>query len=334
VLGAFNPTAVRLPNKKILLYLRISEGFDMKADVLKFPKIISDKYDIEIEKIPRKQLERERKSYAHLDHHARLEHISHFNKVILDETGFNVEEIDEKPIFTGTDKDGNYGVEDPRIVKIGKNYYMTYVSISYTEDICTSLAASSNLKDWKRKGIIFRKQNKDVVLFPEKIKGKYVALHRPQGDFEFNGPSIWISHSKDILYWGDEKMIMEVRDNAFDSERIGAGPPPIKTEKGWLLIYHGTKVFREKLIYSVGAALLDLKDPSKIIARSSPNKPLLFPEKKHEKRGYISNVIFPTAAIWDLNKKDLLIYSGAGDKVTTVKKIPIDYIFKNMVPVK
>jgi predicted GH43/DUF377 family glycosyl hydrolase len=330
VKGAFNPAAIRMPNGKIVLYVRVAEGFNMRASILKFPKIVSDKYDIEIEEIPNKKV-LGKKEVIELPHEiVRLKTMSHFRRVILDKTGFNVEEIDQKPIFTGTPSDGNYGVEDPRIVKIKDKYYMTYVSVSDTEDVSTSLAVSSDLKNWERKGIIFRKQNKDVVLFPEKISGKYIALHRPQGDFEFDGPSIWISHSDDMIHWGEEKNIIEVRKSGFDVDRIGSGPPPFKTKKGWLLIYHGVRVGRGKKIYSTGVALLDLKNPEKVLARSSSNKPLFEPKHDYEKKGFENNIIFPTGIVLDSNKKDLLIYFGAADKVTSVKKVSLDYIFKNL----
>jgi len=333
VKGAFNPAAIRMPNGKIVLYVRVAEGFDMRSKTLKFPKIVSDKYDIEIEEIPNRRV-LGKKEVIELPHDiVRLKTISHLRRVILDKTGFNVEEIDQKPIFTGIPSDGNYGVEDPRIVKIGDTYYMTYVSVSSTEDVSTALAVSKDLKKWERKGIIFRKQNKDVVLFPEKINGKYVALHRPQGDFEFDGPSIWISHSDDMIHWGEEKNIIEVRKSGFDVDRIGSGAPPFKTKKGWLLIYHGVKIVRGKRIYSTGATLLDLKNPEKVLARSPSNKPLFEPKYDYEKKGFENNILFPTSIVQE-NKKNVLIYFGAADRVTSVKKVPLDHIFKNMEPVK
>ena len=196
--------------------------------------------------------------------------------------------------------------------------------------VSTSLAVSKNLEKWERKGIIFREQNKDVVLFNEKIKGKYVAFHRPEGFFEFSRPSIWISYSPDLVYWGREKSILQPRRDSWDSDRVGAGAPPIKTKKGWLLIYHGVRRKDDTTFYSAGAVLFDLKNPEKILARSPAKKPLIEPMKNYEKTGFMNNVIFPTGAIIDLKGKDLLIYCGGADSIVSVKKIRIDDILKSM----
>jgi len=267
------------------------------------------------------------------DGSCRLPNISHLRRVILSKDGFKVEKIEQNPYFVGKTNDGDYGVEDPRITKIGKKYYMTYVGVSQFQGVSTYLAVSNDLKKWKRLGLIFREQNKDAVLFPEKINGEYVALNRPESTLHFTKPSIWISYSKDLIYWGKDKNLMRPREKSWESERIGGGPPPLKTKKGWLIIYHGLKSGK-KSSYSAGAALLDLKNPEKIIARSPINKPLIKPIQKHEKKGFINNVVFPTGLVPDLDGKHLLIYSGAADSYTTVKKIAIKDIFKNMEPVK
>lgn len=106
--------------------------------------------------------------------------------------------------------------------------------------------------------------------------------------------------------------------------------PPIKTKDGWLEIYHGVKEVRGKKVYSGGAVLLDLKNPEKVLARSPFDKPLLTPSRTHEKKGFINNVVFPTAAIKDIDSNSLLIYSGGADSVITVKKLNLKDIFNNM----
>jgi len=332
--GVLNPAAIRLPNKKIMLYVRVAESY-INRDSKKpwqFPIIISkDNYETISEEIPEEEIESRDRNVIYLKSGiCRLTNISHFRKVILKEDGFKVESISQTPDFTGIPGDEEYGVEDPRITKIGSNYLMTYVSISKKNGISTSLVLSSDLKKWKRKGIIFSEQNKDCVLFPEKIDGKYVAFHRPETLFEFSKPGIWISHSKDLIYWGKEQSVLKPRLKSWESERVGSGAPPIKTEKGWLLLYHGVYLKNEKVVYSVGAALFDLKHPEKIIARSPQDKPLIKPLKPYEKKGYTSNVIFPTGAIQSLNKKDLVIYSGGADSVVSVQKIAIKDILKSM----
>ena len=332
--GAFNPAAVRLQDKKIALYVRIAEsaGFGQK-NMTTCPVMSSEsEYKANYQKINEKDIIRRGKwGEMYLkDGSCRLPTISHFRKAILSSDGFSVENIGNKPIFTGIPGESDYGVEDPRIIEMDGKYYMTYVSISNNEGVSTCLAVSKNVDSWTRNGIIFREQNKDAVIFPEKIKGKYVALHRPEGFFKFSRPSIWISYSPDLVYWGRERSILRPRHDSWDSRRIGGGAPPIKTKKGWLIIYHGVREEGEESVYCAGAVLLDLKNPEKIIARSPTNKPLFQPEEDYETRGFINRVVFPTGAVVSLDEKSLLIYYGGADSITAVKQIDFDEIFKQM----
>ena len=333
VKGVLNPGAIRLPNGKILLFVRVAEQYHLHGGkLLHCPVIASGEgYTTKTEKIRKTDIVRKENNVVFLKNGScRLTTFSHFRKIILKANGFDIEHIGEKPVFTGTPTEGQDGVEDSRITKIKGKYLLTYVAVSLNEGVSTSLAVSRDLVHWKRKGIIFREQNKDVVIFPEKIKGKYVALHRPEGFFSFSKPSIWISYSPDLVYWGREKSIIQPRPNSWEQERIGSGAPPIKTNKGWLEIYHGVRQKGHKKIYSAGAILLDLKNPEKILARSPINKPLFAPTEKHEKKGFISNVVFPTGAIMDLNKKDLLVYLGGADSVISVKKLRLKDILNHM----
>ena len=268
--GVLNPGAVRLPDKRVLLLVRVAESaIPKEGTMMSCPIMSSEKeYSFHYQHIHEKEVVRKgRWGEMYLkDGSCRLPTISHFKKVILKSDGFKVEEIYQKPAFTGMSGEGDYGVEDPRIIKMGKDYLMTYVSISTNEGVSTSLAISEDLNKWERKGIIFREQNKDVIIFPEKIGDKYVAYHRPEGFFEFSRPGIWISYSPDLIYWGREKSILRPRQNSWDDIRIGAGAPPLKTKRGWLLIYHGVRNNGEKSVYSAGAVLVDLKNPEKIIA--------------------------------------------------------------------
>ncbi|MFQ5531887.1 MAG: glycoside hydrolase family 130 protein [Candidatus Nanoarchaeia archaeon] len=334
--GVLNPAAVRVDGK-IILYTRVAEVAGSKHKQLKTcPVVMSEEdYKKHYKKLHKEKVFKMAGSVVQIKNGmCRLSTISHFRKVELSSDGMTVKKIHQHPAFVGKEGDGKYGVEDPRIVKIGNTYYMTYVAVMGHEGVCTNLAISKDLRKWERKGIIFREQNKDAFLFPEKIRGRYVALHRPEGFFEFSKPSIWISHSPDMKYWGDEKSIMRPRKDSWEEHRMGGGAPPIKTKKGWLLIYHGVKNVRDKSTYSAGAALLDLKDPSKVIARSPKNKPLIKPGEKYEKSGFIDNVVFPTGAVLSNDKKDLLIYAGGADSIVSVKKIAIKDIFRHMKKVK
>jgi len=335
--GIFNPGAIRMSNGQIILYVRVAERGNLKnGKLLQCPVVVSRKeYKLELKKIEKNEILKQNGNILYLKTgECRLTTMSYFKRVILDKTGMNVKTLEPKPIFTGLPTESNYGVEDPRIIKLGDKYLMTYVSLSSTEGVSTALAISKDLIKWKRKGIIFRTQNKDVVIFPEKINNRFVALHRPESSFVFSRPSIWIAYSKDLIYWGRDKSILRPREKSWDSLRIGSGPPPIKTKKGWLVIYHGVKEIQEKdvekKIYSAGAVLLDLKDPSKILARSPKKKPLFEPSHKHEKEGFVENVIFPTGIVRDLDKDYLLIYSGEADKLISVRRMKIDDILNSM----
>src|SRR3989344_7851609 len=199
VVGTFNPGAMRLPNGNIVLYVRVAE---------------------------RRKKDTESKSemdFVFRDGTKRLTYISHFRRVILDKTGFIVKSIDKKPSFQGLNNDGEYGIEDSRITKIGDSYYMTYVALSNTSNVSTNLAVSKDCLNWERRGIIFRMQNKDVVIFPEKINDNYVAFNRPEGNFQFSPPKIWISFSEDLKLWGNSRPVVLSKKGHWDYARVGAG---------------------------------------------------------------------------------------------------------------
>jgi len=329
--GVLNPGGVRGKDGRICLYVRVAETpVGKKKDFYKCPIIVSKKgYHASTDEINKRKIEFKDRNVLHLKGgDCRLTDISHLKAVYLDREGFNVDRIDDAPAFTGIPGESDYGVEDARIVKIGRKYYMTYVAVSKWNGVSSALAVSSDLKKWKREGIIFQEQNKDVVLFPEKIKGRYVALNRPESAFGFSKPSIWISYSKDLIYWGREQALLRTRDNSWEDTRNGAGPPPLKTKKGWLVIYHGVHSVGKKLTYSAGAALLDLKNPENILARTPKRKALFSPTEKYERGGFVKNVVFPTAMVE--SGRDLLIYSGGGDSVISVRKISLREIFRSL----
>ncbi len=331
--GVLNPAAVRMQNKKIFLYARIAEHHVPHGETaLTCPIITSQtEYETSEQKIKKREIESQENNLIYLKSGiCRLTNISHFRKVILSQDGFNVESISNDPNFVGRANSSEYGVEDPRIVYIDGKYFMTYVSVSVRTGVSSCLAVSRDLDKWERKGVIFREQNKDSVLFPEKINGRYMALNRPEVFYDFHRPGVWISYSPDLVYWGRENSLFFSRGNSWENERIGAGAPPIRIKEGWLLIYHGVENKDGGNIYSVGAILLDLKNPERILARSPADGPLIPPTKSYEKEGFMKNVVFPTGAVIDLNGKDLLIYSGGADSVVSVKKIPIRDILESM----
>lgn len=339
VKGVLNPGGIRTEDGKIVLYVRVAEApIYSSSSYLKCPVVISEKeYETASETVHKRAIAKIDPDVPNMiflkDKICKLTTLSHLRKVILDESGHKVEYVDKLPTFVGRPGTSEYGVEDGRITKIGNTYYMTYVAVSDKNGVSTSLAESKDLTHWTRRGLIFQEQNKDVVLFPERINGLYVALNRPESSFKFSKPNIWISYSPDLVFWGKEKSLMDTRKNSWEAERNGAGPPPIRLKEGWLLIYHGVCLKRKKSHYSAGAALLDLKNPEKVLARTSKDNPLMIPETKFERTGFVNNVVFPTAAIPTANGKELLIYAGGADSIITVRKFSIAEILKNLVKV-
>jgi beta-1,2-mannobiose phosphorylase / 1,2-beta-oligomannan phosphorylase len=237
-----------------------------------------------------------------------------------------------------------YGIEDPRLVEVDHQTYVSYVVLSNYVDqkpvASTALATTTDFNDYIRLGIITSRgsDNKDVVLFSENINQrssneneteastKYLFLHRPSSwvgsVYGVDRPSIWIGEGSSLTNFEKHTLLIKP-DQQWEMLKVGAGPPPIKTKHGWLLIYHGVN---ENHVYRAGAALLDLNDPSKVLGRTK--RPILEPKEPYEKFGDVNNVVFPTGAC--IMDGKLLVYYGAADKVcclaTAELENLIDYI--------
>lgn len=210
----------------------------------------------------------------------------------------------DKPVFTPIGILESKGCEDPRLVSLEGKFYMTYTAYSL-KGVRVSLASTRNFIKWERFGVVLPDmENKDAVLFPEKIGGRYIMLHRPMDPPR----SIWIAYSNDLVRWGDFKKVMAPIEGRWDGVGIGSASPPVKTERGWLLIYHGID---KDGVYRLGAALLDLDDPSRVIGRYP--EPILEPEEDYELRGEVREVVFG-CGICEMEDK-YFIYYGAADKV-------------------
>ncbi len=183
------------------------------------------------------------------------------------------------------------GIEDPRITEIEGVYYVMYTAYSkYGPRI--ALAKTEDFSHYERIAIVSEPGNKDGILFPERINGEYVRLDRPIGK---GVGSMWVSYSKNLVDWGKSEILMTPRQGMWDSYRIGASVPPIRTEHGWLEIYHGVKKTAAGPIYRIGTVMLDLEKPDKVIARS--NQPILSPRADYERIGDVGNVAFACGAI-------------------------------------
>ena len=155
--------------------------------------------------------------------------------------------------------------------------------------------------------------NRNGVLFPRKIGGKYMLLNRPSDNGHTPFGDIFISAGPDLVHWGEHRWVMGTR-GSWESTKIGAGPVPIETSEGWLLIYHGVLTSCNGFVYHYGAALLDLDEPWKVRYRAEPY--LMSPQRDYECVGDVPNVVFPCAALHDTQRDRLAIYYGAADTVT------------------
>jgi len=243
--------------------------------------------------------------------------------------GFTFERKNEIA-FGPTEGYEKYGIEDPRLVTIDNQLYFSYVVLSdYVVKGpvgSTALATTTDFHNYTRLGIITSKgsDNKDVVLFPEKINQNYVLLHRPRSwvgpKFGIDKPSIWIAEGNTLSNFEKNTILMKPEQD-WEELKIGSGPPPIKTKHGWLLIYHGVD---KDLIYRTGAALLDLNNPGKVIARTK--EPVLQPQESYERIGDVNNVVFPTGAC--VIDEKLHVYYGGADKVCCLAVVELNALLQ------
>lgn len=205
-------------------------------------------------------------------------------------------------------RDDYRGVEDPRVTPLDGLFYMTYTAYG-VNSYFPMIARSENLITWEDVGPLERAQNKDHVLFPEKINGRYAILHR-------RSPNIWLAYSDDLRTWTDHQIIMEPRaDNDWDSKSIGSNGLPIRTEYGWVLFYHG---YGPDHVYRSSVALLDLNNPARVIHR--PRGYIIEPEETWELKGDVPNVIFSCSN--NVVGDKLYFYYAGADRVVGLATAP------------
>ncbi len=220
-------------------------------------------------------------------------------------------QIDDKPILMpdSAHREEKWGIEDPRIIRLEDlgQYALTYVSFSRGGPV-VSMALSRDLHTYKRRGAMLPPEDKDASLFPRKIGRRYVLIHRPiiRGQAH-----IWIASSPDLVHWGEHKILLPVRPGWWDSSRVGLGPPPIETDDGWLIIYHGVRMTASGSLYRVGLALLDLEEPWRVLKRC--DQWVFGPHEPYERVGDVPGVTFPTGTVYDPESDELIMYYGAAD---------------------
>jgi len=246
--------------------------------------------------------------------------LSHLRLVCSDDGVHFYEPEGYKPLW-GEGEQEVFGIEDCRVATMDDGFHLTYTKVS-AYAVGVGYIFTKDWKHFERRGMIFPAHNKDCALFEEKINGKYYALHRPSSP-ELGGNYIWIAESPDLLHWGNHKYIALTRENSWDSGRVGAGASPIKTDKGWLEIYHGATSENR---YCLGALLLDIDDPSKVIARST--KPIMEPLAAYEQTGFFGNVVFTNGHL--VNGDTVTIYYGASDEVICMAEFSIKDILSTL----
>lgn len=202
------------------------------------------------------------------------------------------------------------GIEDPRITYVPEQraYYIAYTAYSRNGP-GVSLARTENFVDFERLGPIMPPEDKDAALLPRRIDGQWALIHRP---IEPGGANIWISHSPDLQYWGRHTLMLAAREGAWwDANKIGLSGPLIETPEGWLMIYHGVRPTASGVLYRLGLALFDLRQPERCLLRG--DEWVFAPETDYERTGDVNNVVFPCGQTIGDDGDTLFMYYGAAD---------------------
>jgi predicted GH43/DUF377 family glycosyl hydrolase len=222
--------------------------------------------------------------------------------------------IDPQPTFVA-DPDRYpeeiWGIEDPRITYLDeqKRWAITYTAFSVGGPL-VALAVTNDFQTFERLGPVMPPDDKDAALFPVRFKGRWAMLHRPVPAAGLTGAHIWLSWSPDLKHWGDHHILLRARRGGWwDANKIGLSPPPLLTDEGWLLLYHGVRMTASGAIYRLGLALLDRDDPTKVISRG--DEWIFQPDEDYERFGDVDKVVFPCG--WVEMDGEVRIYYGAAD---------------------
>lgn len=237
--------------------------------------------------------------------------------------------IDPEPTFhpsPRTHPEEVWGIEDPRITyvdELGK-WLIAYTAFSRRGPL-VSLATTEDFRNFERLGPVTAPEDKDAALFPVKFDGRWALVHRPVSAKPSLGAHIWISFSPDLKHWGDHQILLWARQGAWwDANKIGLSPQPLRTDRGWLLLYHGVRTTAAGCLYRLGLALLDLEDPLKVRRRSA--QWVFGPSETYERTGDVADVVFPCG--WTLVGEELRIYYGAADTSIALATARLDAVLE------
>lgn len=315
-----NPGVFRM-NGKVWLVLRVAERPKQEEGIISFPvynkegkiEVVSfDKNDPDLDATDPRVIVYKGKNY--------LTTLSYL-RFVCSEDGVHFNEDPNYPPLFGEGELEAFGIEDCRVATMADSFCLTFTEVSSVA-VGVGLIQTTDFRTFNCKGMIFPPHNKDCAFFEEPINGMYYAFHRPSSP-ELGGNYIWIAQSPDRIHWGNHKCIATTRPGKFDSVRLGAGAPPIKTAEGWLEIYHGAT---ENHRYCLGALLLDLEDPTKVIARSE--EPIMEPIADYEMTGFFGNVVFTNGHYVDGDT--IHMYYGASDEVICSAQLSIAEILNTL----
>jgi predicted GH43/DUF377 family glycosyl hydrolase len=316
-----NPGVFKFKNK-IWLLLRVAERPEQVAGQMSFP-VYNEMGEIEIVRFDKSDPDLDFRdprviNYKGKDYLTTLSHL----RLVYSDDGKTFHESDQYGSVFGMDVQEAYGIEDCRVTEIDGIFNLTYTMVSHM-GVGVGLIQTRDWRTFERKGMILPPHNKDCAIFTEKINGKYYALHRPSSP-QLGGNYIWLAESPDMIHWGNHKCIATTRNNMWDSARIGAGAAPIKTSVGWLEIYHGAN---KENRYCLGALLLDLDNPSIVIARSE--QPIMVPSAEYEMTGFFGKVVFTNGHIVEGDM--ITMYYGASDEVICGAEFSIKEILNSLL---
>ncbi len=235
-------------------------------------------------------------------------------------------DIDPKPIKM---KSGDPEISvaahsyDPRVTKLGDTYYVTWCNAA-GQGPCIGLATTKDFKSFKQWENPLPPANRNCVIFPKKINGKFAMLHRPSDRGHTPFGDIFYATSPDLVHWGCHRFVFGPTRGGWQSTKVGPGPHPIETKEGWLLIYHGVWTSCNGYIYSAGGALLDLKKPWKVLYRTRDY--LMYPAELYERVGDVPNVLFPSSAV--VEGKTIRLYYGCADTCIGMAEANIDELIR------
>ena len=312
-----NPGVFRYEGKTWLL-VRVAERPQQKEGIISFP-ILAETGGTEIIEIQKDDPELKATdarviNYKGVDFLTTLSHL----RLLCSDDAVKFYEPEGYHALAGEGTLQSFGVEDCRVALIEEIYYLTFTAVS-GNGVGVGLRTTINWKNFQSHGMILPPHNKDCAIFEERVNGLYYALHRPSS-VDIGGNYIWIASSPDGIYWGNHKCIIKTRKEKWDSARVGAGAAPIKTDKGWLEIYHGANEHHQ---YCLGAFLMDINDPSIVIAQT--DEPIMVPTASYEVSGFFGNVVFTNGHVVDGDQ--VTIYYGASDEFVCGAHFSLKEIF-------